>query len=84
MVASLLGVYKSQTAGGKRYDLAAIGRARANATFLESHAVDTMTSAVYAMDLSPLVCNEKLDVTGYVSELMDQFSGAVRKQIAGG
>ncbi|MFP4541109.1 MAG: hypothetical protein ACLFR7_05730, partial [Opitutales bacterium] len=36
----LNGVFDSQIVGGKRYDLATIGRRRANATFLESHHAD--------------------------------------------
>ena len=39
--AALLGVFDSQIAGGKRYDLASMGRRRANATYFESHGVDT-------------------------------------------
>jgi len=35
--AALLGVFDSQIAGGKRYDLASMGRRRANATYFESH-----------------------------------------------
>ncbi len=33
---ALLGVFDSQIAGGKRYDLASMGRRRANATYFES------------------------------------------------
>ena len=36
----LCAVHKSQIEGGKRYDLATIGRRRANATFYESHQTD--------------------------------------------
>ena len=46
LLSSLLGVYDSQISGGKRYDLATIGRYRSNATYLESHSVDTMNLAV--------------------------------------
>lgn len=37
---SLVGLFDSQIAGGKRYDLATLGRARANATYHQSHQVD--------------------------------------------
>ena len=37
----LVDVFESQIAGGKRYDLAAMGRRVANATFFASHATDT-------------------------------------------
>ena len=40
LAAALNGIFDSQIAGGKRYDLATLGRRRANATFFESHATD--------------------------------------------
>src|SRR5512142_146888 len=53
--AALLGVYDSQIVGGKRYDLASMGRRRANATYFESHGVDVTTGLSYAMDMTPLL-----------------------------
>ena len=38
--AALLGVFDSQVFGGKRYDLASMGRRRANATYFASHGED--------------------------------------------
>ena len=52
---SLLGVFDSQVCGGKRYDLATMGRRRANATYLASHGVDESTSLIFGMDLTPLM-----------------------------
>lgn len=75
LLASLLGVFHSQVAGGKRYDLATLGRFRSNATFLESHAIDTSEVAVYAMDLTPLIQNDQLDPQSYVTGLIDEFRG---------
>ena len=43
---ALLGVFDSQIVGGKRYDLASMGRRRANATYFESHGVDDTTGLV--------------------------------------
>lgn len=40
---ALNGVFDSQIAGGKRYDLGTDGRRRANATYAASHATDTAT-----------------------------------------
>ena len=45
--ADLLRVFQSQIAGGKRYDLASLGRRLANATFFESHAVDQSEAIVW-------------------------------------
>ncbi len=81
LTAALQGVFDSQIAGGKRYDLAASGRYRANATFLDSHAVDTAESCIYAMDLTPLVKDQSLDVADYVSALMQETEQAIREQI---
>ena len=55
LAAALNGVYASQIAGGKRYDLATIGRRRANATFLDAHQTDQAAMVSFAMDLTPLV-----------------------------
>lgn len=51
----LLSIFASQCAGGKRYDLAALGRRLANATFFTSHAVDTASSCSYGMDITELI-----------------------------
>jgi LmbE family N-acetylglucosaminyl deacetylase len=69
---ALLEVFQSQIAGGKRYDLAALGRRRAHATFQHSHSVDDATGLVYAMDLRPLVEDRALDCAEYISLLCDR------------
>ena len=71
--AQLSGQFDSQIAGGKRYDLAVLGRRRANATFLESHGVDRSDSVSFAMDLTPLGQDDKLDVVDYVAGFIDRF-----------
>lgn len=45
---ALLGLFDSQVSGGKRYDLGALGRRRANAVFWESHSPGAMEAAIYA------------------------------------
>ena len=80
LVAALTGVYDSQIAGGKRYDLATLGRFRANATYLDSHSVDKCEAAMYALDLTPIIRDDKIAVTDYVRGLMDDFRRAVEKQ----
>jgi LmbE family N-acetylglucosaminyl deacetylase len=52
---ALLGVFDSQIVGGKRYDLATMGRRRANATYFESHGVDETAGLSFAMDMTPLI-----------------------------
>jgi hypothetical protein len=79
---SLLGVFDSQICGGKRYDLATIGRRRANATYLASHGVDTSSSVTYGIDLTPLVCDETMNISRYIHELIDRFDAEVASRIA--
>jgi LmbE family N-acetylglucosaminyl deacetylase len=81
LAAELVGVFKSQIAGGKRYDLAVIGRRQANATFSEPHAADRTSGVTFAMNLAPLVADESLDITAYVDGLIDRFREHVRNQL---
>ena len=76
--AALLGVYDSQLSAGKRYDLAASGRRRANATFHDAHEVDQSRALDYAMDLTPLIRDDSLDPEQYVAALIDRFAADVR------
>jgi len=82
LAAELGGVFGSQIAGGKRYDLAVLGRRRANATFLESHSVDRSDAVSFAMDLTPLVREEALDIAAYVGGYIDRFKSDVTARLA--
>lgn len=77
MVKALIGVFASQIAGGKRYDLATVGRWHANATYLESHGVDKQQSAIFAMDLTPLIEDDKSDIIDYVTGFVEQLKNDV-------
>ena len=79
---SLVGVYDSQICGGKRYDLATAGRRRANATYLASHAVDQSAAVTFAVDLTPLVEDEKLDPAEYILGYIDRFRHEVSMRLA--
>ncbi len=72
--AALVGVYDSQIAGGKRYDLATIGRRRANATYFASHGVDTTLGMTYAMDLTRLLSEPLIDPAAFVQEHIQHFA----------
>jgi LmbE family N-acetylglucosaminyl deacetylase len=76
---ALMGVFDSQIAGGKRYDLAAAGRRAANATFLESHAVDVTDAASFAVDLTPLLADESLTPLAYMEQRIGEFRDEARK-----
>ena len=77
LAAALNGIFDSQIAGGKRYDLAVLGRRRANATFFESHGVDQSDALAFAMDLTPLAHDDSLDIVDYVAGFIDRFRADV-------
>ncbi len=79
--AALLGVFDSQIAGGKRYDLASMGRRKANATYFESHGVDAAAGLSYAMDMSSLIKDESLEPIAFVQELIGRFAQDVAARI---
>jgi len=80
--AALLGVFDSQISGGKRYDLATLGRRRANATYYAAHSVDVATGMAFAMDLTPLVTEPARDIRSYTQEFIDRFARDVGERLA--
>ena len=78
---ALLGVFDSQIAGGKRYDLASMGRRRANATYFESHGVDATTGLSYAMDMSPLMSDATKDPVAFAQDFIQRFAQDVNERI---
>lgn len=82
LAAALLGVYDSQIAGGKGYDLAVLGRRTANATFCADHATDDSDSMSYGLDITPLIENDSLDVTEYIVKYILSFKREVEDRIA--
>lgn len=81
LAAALNGVFDSQIAGGKRYDLATAGRRASNATFFESHATDKATQLIFGMDFTPLVVDETADVADYVCGFIRKFEADVREKL---
>ena len=79
--AALLGVFDSQICGGKRYDLASMGRRRANATYFASHGVDLALGLSYGMDLTPLIDDTIKDVNEYVQEYIQRFAADVNARL---
>jgi LmbE family N-acetylglucosaminyl deacetylase len=80
--AALLGIFDSQICGGKRYDLATLGRRRANATYYASHDVDVATGMVFAMDLTPLIKDPAQDIPVFVQGFVDHFAQDVMGRLA--
>lgn len=78
---SLVKVFDSQIDGAKRYDLATIGRRLANATYTSSHTVDNAKSITIAMDLTPLIIDDELDILDYTLDKIDNFKNDVIEKI---
>ena len=82
LAAKLVGVFESQIAGGKRYDLAAMGRRLANATFFNSHATDQTNAISLAMDLTPLVADDTLSVRDFTLGHIERLRADVAARLA--
>jgi LmbE family N-acetylglucosaminyl deacetylase len=81
LAAALNGIFDSQIAGGKRYDLATLGRRSANATFFDSHSTDASNQLIYGIDLTPLVADETKDIVDFVCDTIDRFNADVRRKL---
>lgn len=83
LAAELLKVFDSQVTGGKRYDLAALGRRAAHATFHTSHTTDHFNGITWAMDLTPLLQAPKLSLVeytlGHVRRLQQDIEDRIRR-----
>ena len=77
----LVAVFDSQIAGGKRYDLAAMGRRLSNATFFASHATDTTNALSFALDLTPLVQDDTLSVADFTLRHIENLRADVAARL---
>lgn len=76
-ILSLLSPFKSQVDGGKRYDLATIGRMRANATYFNSHSIDLCSLAYFAIDLGDLIKNPDMKRSEFIERYINKFKKEV-------
>jgi LmbE family N-acetylglucosaminyl deacetylase len=79
--AALLGVFDSQISGGKRYDLASMGRRKANATYFESHELDSAQGVSFGMDLTPLIEDDRIFIQDFVKEYIARFTQDVTDRL---
>ncbi len=79
--AALNGIFDSQISGGKRYDLAVMGRRLANATFLDPHTTDQETGLTYAIDLNPIVQDDQLCLIEYTLNLVENLKQDIRSRL---
>lgn len=78
---ALLTVFESQIVGGKRYDLATMGRRVANATYFQSHETDEASRMVYAMDLTPLIQSPNMDIAHFMIGYLQTFADDVAERL---
>jgi LmbE family N-acetylglucosaminyl deacetylase len=74
-------VFATQIAGGKRYDLAVLGRRTANATFSNAHSTDQESAMQWAMDLTPLAQDDSLDPIAYTVGFIDRLKVDVTSRL---
>lgn len=83
----LLKVFESQIDGGKRYDLAEIGRRHANVTFASSHEVDELESGNFAIDMTKWIEKDSLKpeeiMEEYIEKLKADIIGRIQKMEGG-
>jgi LmbE family N-acetylglucosaminyl deacetylase len=78
---TLVDVFESQIEGGKRYDLATLGRRNANATYYQSHQTDNAGQLHFAMDLTPPALNDDIDILDYVNHFINRFQQDVEANL---
>jgi LmbE family N-acetylglucosaminyl deacetylase len=81
LTTALMRVFDSQIAGNKEYDQATAGRKRSNATYADYAQTDQASAAEFAMDLTPLIHDPKLDVQAYVAGMIERFRDGVAARI---
>jgi LmbE family N-acetylglucosaminyl deacetylase len=81
IASALVEIHDSQVCGGKRYDLATMGRRKAHATYAASHGTDDAEYLIFGMDLTPLIQDDSLDVLEYVQSYINRFANDVASKI---
>jgi LmbE family N-acetylglucosaminyl deacetylase len=79
--AALLGVHDSQICGGKRYDLATMGRRKSHATYFVAQGTDTTTGLSFGMDMTPLVVDANIDPALFIREIVQRFDQDINKRL---
>ena len=79
---ALIGVFDSQIAGGKRYDLGEIGHRHANATYGESHSSDEFSQASLAVDLSGLLDDPARSARQFALNAVERFRDETEQRLA--
>ena len=72
----LYACFDSQIAGGKNYPQAVIARQTAHATFSQPNHPDRAQRLTFALDLSPLLEDDALDLTEYLRGAIERFQAS--------
>lgn len=78
----LLSVFDSQISGGKRYDKAAPGRSRANATFNEPDRVDAFPGVIFAVSLMPLIEKNAPGMKEFAKTHISRFFADIMRKLS--
>jgi LmbE family N-acetylglucosaminyl deacetylase len=78
---ALVAIFDSQICGGKRYDLATMGRRKAHSTYYASHGTDVTTGLSFGMDLTPLIADPAKHPADYVQEYIQRFAQDVAERM---
>ncbi len=81
LAVALVSVFDSQDCGGKRYDLASMGRRRAHATYHATHDVDETEGLIFGMDLTPLIEDDSLTISDHVQAHIERFADEVTDRL---
>ena len=79
---ALINCHAWQVTPAKRYDLATLGRRRANATYSDSHSNTPGTYVTHAMDLSPLILDDEINLQDFVAGKIHDFEQSVVRTLA--
>ncbi len=79
---ALVAVFDSQICGGKRYDLATMGRRKAHATYFASHGTDVTTGLSFGVELTPLIVDPDKDPGSYMQEYIQRFAQEVADRMS--
>jgi LmbE family N-acetylglucosaminyl deacetylase len=83
LAAKLAGVFDSQIAGGKRYDLAIDGRRASNATLDDPYASDHTNRVTFVMDMTPLILEDTLDPLEFTLGFVRNLENDIRNKLTG-
>lgn len=81
LAADLLKVFDSQISGGKRYDLATLGRRAAHATYNASHSSDKMAGITWSIDITPLIQDNGPTIEAFMETVLAEYHADVMKRL---